>query len=113
MVGGYVNVDFKGFNIDNGASPADTISGIYNKCREAIKTKKPVFFKNIKKAGPVSGTTVEISPLCAALTLGESNVVLASLPAFGTNYAVHFTITSLDYVYVSVIGPEESEDAGE
>jgi len=41
MNGGYVMLDFAG--IANG----DTVSGLYNRCNNAIKSGKPIFISNL------------------------------------------------------------------
>lgn len=64
MIGGYILIDLAGVNLTLGGE----VSGIYDRCMEAIGTKKPVIFTNTKKTG------IDLSPVGVALAYSVEGI---------------------------------------
>lgn len=64
MNGGYILIDLAGTNLTLGGE----VSGLYDRCMEAIGAKKPVIFTNTKKTG------IDLSPVSAALAYSAEGI---------------------------------------
>lgn len=68
MNGGYIMVDCKG--MDMTAQSAQTISGLYAKCTEAMESGKPILMCNC-----VYGTGAKLSPIPVYMVKGSEYCV--------------------------------------